>query len=334
MEIEDEAKNIIDSMNSFNGKRLYWVWASSLINKTLSLIPSDFSNVHNALTIMDNLSFYTGIISWTLYYARFSLHLTLLLKNTIEGPWLTKEDKALYYWNLSVYDRFIIQWNDAKFNILNDFIWATGNLICYFWFIGPGLFGHLGSVLTIALLLFDVGVSMCIYLDRKEKNHYSTEWIYEEYKLYNDIGYAIGLFIAFSLMTVPFFSIAAPFPFALSLVGTVLCFGLSILHDAISGIIDLYKDESLNKEMHLVYSIFLSLITPMVILSSLVCLPIPNAIIALSAYAALSVVSDFVIDDVCQKESSNYKLSFFSKNKESKCELAKRPIELIGLNRS
>lgn len=346
-------KNIIDPMNSFNGKRLYWVWASSLINAALSLIPSDFSNIQNALNIMDTISFYTGIISWALYYARFSIHLSLLLKNTIKGAWLTEDDKKSTYWNLSSYKRYKIQWDKRKFDLLNDFIWATGNLICYFWFIGSGTFGHLGSVLTIVLLAFDVSANILAYIEKsklyddelesfnkaidesKNNEYLSTRlkdskqqcernWKYEEYKLYNDIGYSIGLLAAFALMTLPFLPITVPSLFILSLTGTILCFALTVLHDAIGEYIDIYKNEEFYKDIYIKRSVFLSLLTP-IVLSSFVFLPLGSAFLVLCAYAALSTLSKSIIDEVVgtefeAKESNNYKfcsdkkLSFFSKH--------------------
>ncbi len=351
-------KSIIDPMNSFNGKRLYWVWASSLISAVLSLVSSDFSNVQSALNIMDTLSFYTGIISWSLYYARFSIHLSLLLKNTIKGEWLTENDKKSTYWNLSNYERLKIQWDKRKFALLNDFIWATGNLICYFWLVGSGTLGHLGSVLTIVLLAFDVSVSIWAYIEKsklhddelqslnkaidesKDNEYLSTRlkdlkqqceqnWKYEENKLYNDIAYSVGLLAAFVLMTLPFLSLTVPSLFIISLTGTILCFALTVLHDAIDEYIDIYKNKEVDKDIYAQRSIFLSLLTPIVVFSSLVFLPLSSAVIVLCAYAALSIASQSVIDEVIRpesqaKESNNYKfcsdkkLSFFSKQNSDK----------------
>lgn len=267
-------KDIINPMNSFNNYRLYWVWTSALINSILSLLESDFTNAKTALTIMDSISFYTGILSWALYYARFSIHLSLLLKNTVKGFWLTENDKKSPWWNLSTHERFKIEWDKRKFQLLNDSIWATGNLICYFWLTGSGTFGHLGSVLTIALLAFDISVSIWNYFEKydiykeeiksfnKEINSSSDNyllnilkdtkkqcehnWKYEEYKLFNNIGYSIGLLAAFTLLSMPFIYITAPTMLIIALTGSLLCLSLTIIRDVIEKVIDNYKDEEQN----------------------------------------------------------------------------------------
>lgn len=264
---------------------------------------------------------------------RFSIHLFLFLKNTIKGSWLTEDDKKSTYWNLSGYERLKIQWNKRKFELLNDFVWATGNLICYFWLIGSGTLGHLGSVLTIVLLAFDVLLCIWAYfeklysyrkelgsfieaIDASEGNDYlltalnkakeqcERNWKYEKYKLYNDIFYAVVLLAAFTLMTLPFLSLTAPSLLFISLTGTVFCFAFTVLHDAISDIIDMYKNEEFNKDIHIIRSVFLSLLTPIVTLSSLIFLPLGSALIVLCAYAAFSIALKSIMDDKIQKEST------------------------------
>lgn len=319
-EMTSLTKKIIGPMNSFNEKRLYWIWASSLINTVLSFVPHDFYHTQDALTVMRTLPFYSGVISWSLYYARFFIHFSLLLKNTIKGPWLTPEDKKSCWWDLSVYERFKSEWSKRKFNLLNDSIWATGNLICFFWLVGRGALGHMGSVLTIALLAFDIAMSVWDYIEQERGHKKASEssWKYKKYELYTNMGYAVGLIIAFSLMTLPFLSLSIPALLALSVTGTVLCFALTFLRGLIQCAIDVDKELQPYKNARLVHSALVSLLTPAVILSSLLFLPLGPGLILLGCCAVLAMVSGLIITH--QKQVNSYKLSsdtscsFFAKS--------------------
>jgi hypothetical protein len=61
-----------------------------------------------------------------------------------------------YYMEVSTWERFKTQWDQRKFSLLNDSIWATCNLACFYWLVGNGMAGYYGNVLTALLLLMDV----------------------------------------------------------------------------------------------------------------------------------------------------------------------------------
>lgn len=158
-------KTIRNKMGWVNDKRLYWVWASSFLKTTLSLLPDDFFNIDQANKAIKTPDLYTGTMSWGLYYFRFALNLGLLLKHTIAGPWMSKEEKSEGTW-----ERFKTQWAQRKFNLLNDSIWATGNLLCFFLLYGSGAAGAWGDVLTIGLLVFDITLAFWDYHEQKTQH--------------------------------------------------------------------------------------------------------------------------------------------------------------------
>ena len=162
--MDRKTKTIIEAMSSLNEKRLYWVWGSSLLKTVLEIMPPDFFNADQAKQVVRTPDPYTGCLSWTLYYFRFSLNLGLLLKHTISGPWMSKEEKSIP-WT----ERFQTQWAQRKFTLLNDSLWGICNMASFFWLTGKGLLGTMGDLLTIVLLVFDISVSLWDFEEQKTK---------------------------------------------------------------------------------------------------------------------------------------------------------------------
>ncbi|RUR13132.1 hypothetical protein [Legionella sp. km772] len=321
-------KEIRDNMGWINEKRLYWVWASVFLKTTLSLLPEDFFNVDQANAVVSSPDLYTGTMSWGLYYFRFALNLGLLLKHTIAGPWMSAEEKS-EGWT----ERFKTQWAQRKFSLLNDSIWATGNLLCFFWLYGKGAAGTWGDILTIALLVFDISLAVWDYEEQRTQynqqindyeealNHLKKqatdlklsnekiqkelnelklalaeaqeesqmqslqmristlqikkaeqedsvkeldiqvsalerakakcerEWNYQKMTLATSIAYAVGLMLAFVLLTGPFFPFAAATIAAMTIAGAVLCFAFSVINNAIKGGIEIHKTKMTVKEL-------------------------------------------------------------------------------------
>ena len=163
--MDRKTKTIKEHMGSFNEKRLYWVWGGGLIKTFLELIPDDFWNVEQGKQTIKMPDPYTGTLSWSLYYFRFALNFSLLLKHTIKGPWMTSEAEISTPWQ----KRFLTQWDQRKFTLLNDFVWATGNALCFFWLYGPGALGGWGDALTLALLVFDIGLAVWKFAEEQTK---------------------------------------------------------------------------------------------------------------------------------------------------------------------
>lgn len=163
-----KTKTIEDAMGWFNEKRLYWVWGSGLLKTILSLIPEDFYNSGSANQTLHLPDPYTGCISWGLYYFRFALNLGLLLKHTITGPWMSAEERnAPAAWT----DRFITQWEQRKFALLNDLVWATGNIVCFFILNSKKGLGPWGDLLTAGLLVFDITLAAWDFAEQETQHN-------------------------------------------------------------------------------------------------------------------------------------------------------------------
>ncbi|MDR3504218.1 MAG: hypothetical protein P4L79_16755 [Legionella sp.] len=150
-----KCKTIREYVGALNGKRLYWVWGSSFLKTMLSLVPEGFYNAEQAGNVVKTPDPYTGCLSWGLYYFRFSMNFFLLLKHTVQHPWMSQDEIDEGWFN-----RFSTQWTQRKFTLLNDSLWATANLLCFFWLTGKGILGTAGDALTVALLLFDTSVAL------------------------------------------------------------------------------------------------------------------------------------------------------------------------------
>lgn len=297
---------IKDWLTEINIKRLYWVWGGGLLSSVLAMLPEDFFNNQQAQKSLATPTPVTGYMSWILYYTRFGINLFLLLKHTIRGPWMEETEKDIPAW-----DRFKTQWNQRKFALLNDSIWATANMVCFFWLKGGGMLGYGGNVLTVLLLVMDASLTawrfweestkhnkeMLGFEQRKkelEKELYQAigaleesqrhpsentlhqqeleqkkaileaqlaqldkmiiksdvDWKYKKYGLINDLVYALGLIIAFSLLCSFFFPPAAIVPAAamiLAVAGAALCFALTVAYAAISGGIEIAKSKNASK---------------------------------------------------------------------------------------
>lgn len=291
-----QTKTVKKNLDWVNGKRLYWVWSSSLLKNMLLLLPQDFFYADQAKKMACLPDPYTGSMSWGLYYFRFALNLSLLLKHTLSGPWMSSAEKELP-WTA----RFKTQWAQRKFTLLNDVVWATGNLLCFLWLTGQGAAGTWGDLLTLVLLLFDISLAAWEYAEKKtaydkamfdyqntidklhadikacrekkEKNDQQLmelmtelsaieqakkqcerEWRYQNITLMINLTYAIGLMMAFAVMTVPFLPIAAVTVASMTVVGAVLCFALSVIVNAIKGGIEIHKSKCSERELKALYT--------------------------------------------------------------------------------
>lgn len=157
---------LIKWMNDINALRLYWVWGGGLLSSTLDMLSEDLGNKLQTRDAMVAHAPITGYMSWVLYYARFGINLGLLLKHTIAGPWMSEEERQIPAW-----ERFKTQWEQRKFSLLNDSIWGMANMVCFFWLTGRGMMGHMGNVVTTALLLMDVCLSTWRFLEESTQHN-------------------------------------------------------------------------------------------------------------------------------------------------------------------
>ena len=275
-------------MGELNGRRLYWVWANSLLGSVFALLPNDFANNSQAQLAVGTLSPITGYMSWILYYTRFGINLSLLLKHTIAGPWMSVKEREIPMW-----ERFKTQWDQRKFSLLNDSIWATANMASFLWLTGSGMLGYFGNVATTVLLLMDVSLTiwrfyeedtqhnanlaryeaeMAALLEKidlkdvegrhviglqldgvlKAKKQCEVDWQYKKYNLVNDLVYAASLMIAFVLMCSFLFPPVAIVPataLILGLAGGAMCFLLNMAYAAVASGLEIMASREKNQSV-------------------------------------------------------------------------------------
>ncbi len=271
-------------MGEVNAVRLYWVWAGNFLSSVLSQLPEDYVNKQQAQQAVAAPGPITGYMSWVLYYTRFGVNLFLVVKHTAPGWWMSEDEQKI-----PIGERFTTQIDLRKFTLLNDFVWATGNMACFLWLCGEGRPGYLGNVLTAVLLLMDVFLTIWRFVEEstqyeiekqrfikdrelleekirleeegtdgkliqrlqhemdnliKAQAHCNFEYKYKWYGLVNDLTYATGLLLAFTLMCgflLPGGVLAPEVTMLLSVSGAALCFFLTAISEAVAGYIEIAK---------------------------------------------------------------------------------------------
>ncbi|MDX1836121.1 hypothetical protein DIZ81_03185 [Legionella taurinensis] len=275
-------------MRAINERRLYWVWGGGMLASVLDLLSDDFFNKQQTQAAVSYPSPFTGYMSWLLYYARFALNMTLVLKHTFVGPWMTKEEKEAAKFS-TPWQRFTGELKERKYALLNDSIWATANLVCFFWLKGPGVLGWGGNIATAALLAMDLVLTVIRYFEEEadHKKHIimlneaiiqlqlapgnearikelekaivqaEFDWKYKKYGTLTDIAYAAGLMVVFTAFfcCVAFPGlVAAPTLMILSAVGAALCFALTVAYSAVSSGIEIAKTKGTAEQIKKQYN--------------------------------------------------------------------------------
>jgi hypothetical protein len=158
------ADQTLGGVQWLNDKRLYWVWAEAMLKTIISALPADFYNISRPDEAFKKTDPYTGALSFGVYYFRFGVHSFLLLKGTLRGPWLTAEEKDQWF-----YTRFLTQLDARKFALLNDSFWGIANMCCYFWLNAKTGLGPWGDAATLALLCFDIGMTVWAFAEQQIK---------------------------------------------------------------------------------------------------------------------------------------------------------------------
>lgn len=176
-----KTKLLTDWMSELNGLRLYWVWGNSLLDVIFTMayevgrIDETFYNYLEG--ILQSPNAITGNMSWILYYARFAISLGLLLKHTIPHPYMSEEERQIPWTQ-----RLSYQWNHRKFGLLNDGIWASANLACYFW-LSYGIskkMGLMGDYLTAILLIMDITLTIISTYEQVQEHDAMLKMLQEE----------------------------------------------------------------------------------------------------------------------------------------------------------
>ncbi|MBI2785630.1 MAG: hypothetical protein HYX60_04715, partial [Legionella longbeachae] len=159
------SKNLNELAGRVNEKRLYWVWGSTFVKTMIDLVPKDYFYAGQAPGILSTYSDpLAGNLSCGIYFARFALSFGLLFKHTIRHPWMSAEEA-----NMPWTERFLTQWEQRKFGLLNDSIWGTANLLSFIWLNSKHSLSVWGDALTVVLLIFDVSVAIWDFEEQKTK---------------------------------------------------------------------------------------------------------------------------------------------------------------------
>ena len=255
-QVDDIADGKVESAISFlrgtNVKRSYWRYCGGIVNHALTLLSQN-----DARRLLERTNIPTGYLSWTLYYVLFGLNLYLMLKHSIAGPWMSQEEKAI-----PGFVRFKTQWQQRKFALMNDFVWATVNLIGFFWLVGSGTLGYSGNLVSVHFLVFDVLLvlwhqaeektkynqkidaldAQILSLDQAAKSRERDELIrmkhqiqrefeYKQAKISYSLVYCIGVFTSFLLicsLLCPPLILPATTAFILAMVGTAIGFAVNM----------------------------------------------------------------------------------------------------------
>lgn len=164
-------------MSDLNVWRLYWVWTGNLLRVSFDLMPDDFYKKQQAVNAVTDPQPVFGHISYILYYIRFLINFLLVLKHTIRGPWMSAEEEENVR-EMGTISRLQEQLAIRKFTLLNDILWATTNLFCFFWLIGPSL-GVYGDALSTLLLVADA--ALCLWASKE-----ATQEHEKDMQLYQD----------------------------------------------------------------------------------------------------------------------------------------------------
>lgn len=167
--MDNHTGTLVKWMTEVNNSRLYWVWGGGMLDTIFTMLPDDFYNKLEAQANLTAPSPITGYMSWVLYYTRFGINLFLLWKHTFHP---SKEECHIPRW-----ERFLTQWNQRKFALLNDSIWGVANMVCFFWLKGGGMLGYAGNVVTVALLLMDLALATWRFCEEATKHNTKMEAI-------------------------------------------------------------------------------------------------------------------------------------------------------------
>jgi hypothetical protein len=153
-----------DWASELNWHRLYWVWSGGNGGLLSCLYSLDlFAGSSQANNRLEAPTSALGYASWILYFFRFSLEFSLLLKHTIPNQWMSEGERATPW-----QERFKTQWHQRKYILANDLVWGIVNLVTLYWLTSAvsSTMGVAGALLTVGLMMFDVTMA---YLELAEE---------------------------------------------------------------------------------------------------------------------------------------------------------------------
>lgn len=267
----DGLSSAVDYPASLNDGRLYLVWAAEMLTDICLawavLQPQLSFELVNI--ILDYISLGTGFMGWSLYFLRGGVNTFFLFEVSAEvkALHLTNDDAWAYFWG---------KWDEKKIQILNDAVWGLVNFLCFYFLFGGGMLGYYGDLLNGVLFIVDVLLSVWDYVEtqakfiriqaeydeaittaisdnlpqyriddlRRESRTVAREWEYTCSQLKLDALYSATVLIAVAVLCcffVPPGVLLAETASNLILVGSIMCFGLGIVYEALSSRLQLLK---------------------------------------------------------------------------------------------
>ena len=273
-----------DRRRSINSPRLYWVWAGGWIQSWIDSLSAYYTHKQAAQQALSAITPYTGFMSFALYLTNASVEILMVAKHTLRGAWMNQGELELSAWERFKAHGDLRKYsitNDFVWGLGNlaCFYWLAGKGTLGYY----GNVATAGLLLMDAVLIGfqyrelskqhdadlsrydrDIGVlqdkiSMAVPLDerrvlsqqlatlQKARDRFEFDWKYKTYGLIKDLTYAVALLLAFIVMCsflLPPTQIAAATASTLSIVGTALCFVVSLLNDVVGGAIEWRKSKA------------------------------------------------------------------------------------------
>ncbi len=274
--------DLISKMNTINGLRLYWVWGKSLLDVLFTLCQQwDLIDLNTFNNIEDNLNRptpFTGNLSWSLYYLRLLLRISICIRPILPGG---SEERQ----GVSTFERLLKTIDDNKYALLNDIFWGTVNLACYAWltYRKNAKLGAVGDRLTAGFLIMDWILTFLDYIENQKKyfqncssleneiehlkqllllemneteknalwlrlinaeqrlSDYQFEFKYTNMELVNGLVYATLLMLSFPLLIGLIAPAGLPLSTAIVPTGAILCFTITVIFQAIENLTPVVK---------------------------------------------------------------------------------------------
>jgi hypothetical protein len=265
--IDAATSKALDYPGGLNDGRLYLVWVAEMLSDIFLAWPASLSHrsFEFAYCMLDYISLGTGFMGWSLYFVRGGVNTAFLfeMSDQMKALALTNDEAWAYFWD---------KWDEKKIQILNDAVWGWVNFICFFFLFGGGMLGYYGDLLNGVLFVFDLVLSIWNYIEtqaefnalqveymtaiaattlqwrkddlRRDQRSVERAWEYQCSQLKLDALYSATVLLAVTLLCCFFMPpgmLLASTASHLILVGSVMCFGLGIVYEALCSRLQLLK---------------------------------------------------------------------------------------------
>jgi hypothetical protein len=265
----DDISKAVEYPASLNDGRLYLVWAAEMLTDICLAwaVLQPYLSFELVNLVLDYISLGTGFMGWSLYFLRGGVNTLFLfdVSAEIKALNLTNDEAWAYFWG---------KWDERKIQILNDAVWGLVNFLCFYFLFGGGMLGYYGDLLNGVLFMVDVALSLWDYAEKqakftrikdeyiaaiaatppelkwrindliRDKKTVERDWEYECSQLQLDALYSATVLLAVAILCcffVPPGVLLASTASNLILAGSIMCFGLGIVYEALTSRLQLLK---------------------------------------------------------------------------------------------